>query len=222
MTSIAGLALIILGLAIGFIIAWAFGVLSGGVSVGLVIGLLLLVAGAIVGFVSEWLIDEAYRKNRELQRQLRELGTATPPLIELSTPNQLPLLQPEDVPIAHRLSPGEQNHILASETFTNFLRQRDEELREMRQQLAATDTQIDTLRHEFDIYQRTHPDNLRVIKGIGPVYQWKLRDAGINTYKQLALADPDQIRRLLAVKKWQRVNTEAWVEQARDWAQRGP
>ena len=92
----------------------------------------------------------------------------------------------------------------------------------MRQQLAATDAQIDTLRHEFETYQRTHPDNLRVIKGIGPVYQWKLRDAGINTYKQLALADPDQIRRLLDVKKWQRVNTEAWVEQARDWAQRGP
>jgi len=222
MTSIVGLALIILGLAIGFIIAWAFGVLSGGVSAGLVIGLLLLVAGAIVGFVSEWLIDEAYRKNRELQRQLRELGSATPPVIELSTPNQLPLLQQEDVSVAHRLSPGEQNHVLASETFTNFLRQRDEELREMRQQLAATDAQIDTLRHEFELYQRTHPDNLRVIKGIGPVYQWKLRDAGINTYKQLALADPDQIRRLLDVKKWQRVNTEAWVEQARDWAQRGP
>lgn len=222
MPPIIGIALVVLGLAIGFIIAWAFGVLSGGVSAGLVIGLLLLVAGAIVGFVSEWLIDEAYRKNRELQRQLRELAATSPPVIQLSAANRLPLLQQEDVAVAHQLHPGEQSQVLASETLTNVLNQRDEELREVRRQLMATNTQIDALRTEFETYQRTHPDNLRVIKGIGPVFQWKLRDAGINTYKQLAGADPNQIRRMLDIKKWQRVNIEAWVEQARDWAQRGP
>jgi len=73
MTIIIGLALVDLGLAVGFIIAWAFGV---GASTGLAIGLLLVVAGAIVGFVSEWLIDEAYRKNLELRRQLTERGGA--------------------------------------------------------------------------------------------------------------------------------------------------
>ena len=80
---------------------------------------------------------------------------------------------------------------------------------------------MDVLQNEFDAYQRTHPDDLTVIKGIGPVYQWKLRDAGFNTYKQLAGADPDQLRRMLDVKNWQRVNVEAWIAQARDWAQRG-
>ncbi len=197
MTVIIGLVLVVLGLAIGFIIAWAFGV---GASMGLFVGLLLVVAGAIVGFISEWLIDEAYRKNRELRRQLLERGSAA---------------------LALGASSGDQEDASASETLADLLRQRDDEIHSLRQQLSAVDMQLDALREEAEVYQRTHPDDLTVIKGIGPVYQWKLRDAGFNTHKQLAAADPDQLRRMLDVKTWQRVNVESWIEQARDWAQRG-
>ncbi len=215
------LALLLLGLAIGFVVAWAVGVFSAGVSTGLFIGLVLIIVGAIVGFISEWLIDEAYRKNRELQRQLRETAPASPPIIQIAMPDRLPLAESDGGAVAYRLSPGEQGRNSAADALTDFLRQRDEELREIRRQMTSTDTEMEALRKEFDSYQRSHPDNLTVIKGIGPVYQWKLRDVGINTYKQLASADPDQVRRLLDIKKWQRVNIEAWIEQARDWAQRG-
>ena len=131
MTIITGLALTILGLAIGFVVAWA---LKAGVSTGLATGLLLLVAGAIIGFVTEWLIDEAYRKNRELQRQLREQ---------------------KDPPITLENSPISQNGDQAAETFAIFLRQRDEELRQIREQLVATDKQMDALRDELETYQQT-------------------------------------------------------------------
>jgi predicted flap endonuclease-1-like 5' DNA nuclease len=109
-----------------------------------------------------------------------------------------------------------------SDTLADFLHRRDEELRELREQLAATDVQLDGLRDEFEDYQRTHPDDMTVVKGIGPVYQWKLRDAGVNTYAQLAAADAAQLRRMLDIKDWQRVDIESWIEQARDWAQRTP
>lgn len=221
MALISGLALLLLGLAVGFIIAWALGVFSTGISSGLLIGVLLLVAGATVGFISEWWIDEAYRKNRELQRQLREGGLVNPPVIQLAIPERLAGGE-QETNAALRLNSGRTNNNSPSELLTDFLRQRDEELREVRRQLVTTDVQIDTLRKDFEAYQRTHPDNLTVIKGIGPVFQWKLREAGIHTYKQLAAADPDQVRRLLSIKRWQRVNIESWVEQARDWAQRGP
>jgi predicted flap endonuclease-1-like 5' DNA nuclease len=197
MTVVIGLVLVVLGLAIGFIIAWAFGV---GASMGLFIGLLLVVAGAIVGFISEWLIDEAYRRNRELRRQLLERGSAT---------------------LAPGVSLGDPDDASASETLADFLRQRDDEIHELRAHLSAADAQVDALRNEFEGYQQTHPDDLTVIKGIGPVYQWKLRDAGFNTHKQLAAAYPDQLRRMLDIKTWQRVNVESWIEQARDWAQQG-
>lgn len=197
MTVIIGLVLVVLGVAIGFIIAWAFGV---GASTGLFIGFLLVVAGAIVGFISEWLIDEAYRKNRELRRQLLERGSAA---------------------LALSAGSGDPDDASASETLSDFLRQRDDEIHALRDQLSVADAQLDALREEAEAYQRTHPDDLTVIKGVGPVYQWKLRDAGFNTHKQLAAADPDQLRRMLDIKNWQRVNVESWIEQARDWAQRG-
>lgn len=199
MTVIIGIALVVLGLAVGFIIAWAFG---AGASMNLFIGLLLVVAGAIVGFISEWLIDEAYRKNRELQRQLGDRSGGSLPAPAVSKADE----QPQDD--------------TASETLADFLRQRDEELRQLREKLGTMDTQMDTLRDEFESYQQSHPDDLAVIKGIGLVYQWKLRDIGIHTYKQLAAADPDQLRRMLGVKNWQKVEVEAWISQARDWAHR--
>lgn len=197
MTIVIGLAIMAGGLAIGFIIAWALGM---GASMGLAVGILLVVAGAVVGFVSEWLIDEAYRKNRELRRQLGERG---------------------NVSLASALHTDAGSSDTASETLADFLRRRDEELSELRKQLVEMDAKSDTLQDEFDTYQRTHPDDLTVIKGIGAVYQWKLRDAGFNTYKQLSEANPDQLRRMLDVKNWQRVNVEAWIDQARDWMQRG-
>jgi len=197
------LALVVLGLVSGLIvawIAWACGV-SDSAPMSLFIGLLLVVAGGIVGFVTEWLVDEAYRKNRELWRQLRQ-GVGTAQALEAGV--------------------GVQSSDSASETLANFLHRRDEELREVREQLSAMDAQSDRLRDEFETYQRTHPDDLTVIKGIGPVYQWKLRDAGVNRYKQLAASDPAQLQRMLDVKEWQRANVESWIEQARDWAQREP
>ena len=196
MTVILGVALIALGLVVGFIVAWAFKV---GATTGLFVGVLLVVAGGVIGFVIEWLIDEAYRKNRELQRQL---GRRT------------------DVTLALDASESGQSDDMASQTLADFLRQRDEELRELRDQLAAADGKLDTLQDDFDAYQQTHPDDLTVIKGIGSVYQWKLRDAGFSTLKQLSTADPDQLRRMLDIKNWQRVDVESWIEQARDWAQR--
>jgi len=198
MTLLIGLALVALGLAIGFVVTWA---LYTGATITLFVGVLLVVAGAIAGFVVEWLIDEAYRKNRELRYQLGQRGTGV---------------------VAVAASASGQPSAPASETLADFLHQRDEEARELRDQLEATHAQLDGLSDDFEAYQRTHPDDLTVIKGIGLVYQWRLRDAGVHTYKQLASADPDQLRRMLDVKNWQRVNVESWIEQARDWAQREP
>lgn len=196
MTTVIGAVLIVFGFAIGFVIAWAFNI---GATWGLFIGLWLVALGIFVGYVIAWLIDEAYRKNRELRRQLSQQGG-------------LPLALSADV--------SGQSDDPASQTLADFLRQRGQEVRELREQLMAADSRLDGLRDQFEAYQRTHPDDLTVIKGVGPVYQWKLRDAGVNTYSQLANSDPEQLRRMLDIKNWQRVNIESWIGQARDWAQR--
>ena len=191
-----GIALVVLGIALGFVATFLF---AWGKDVQMFLGVLLVVAGGIIGFVVEWLIDLGYRRNRELQQQMVN-GTRA--------------VSPQSVIVT-----GEGQD--TSEALAQFLHQRDEELHGLRDQLNEHDRQMDALRTEFDTYQQTHPDDLTRIKGIGPVYQWKLRDAGFNTYKQLAHADPNQLRRMLDIKNWQRVNVEHWIEQARDWAQKG-
>jgi predicted flap endonuclease-1-like 5' DNA nuclease len=199
MTTIIYAALIALGVVVGYIIAWVF---RAGTPIGILTGLWLVVAGAVIGFVVEWFIDEAYRRNRELQEQIDQHSGSEPPVVNIGNP------------------PPSHNNDKASEALTEILHQRDHEVNELRNQISETDAQIESLREQFETYQRTHPDEFTTIKGIGPVYQRKLRDIGIGSYDQLAKADPDRVRRMLDVKKWQRVDIESWVEQARDWAQR--
>lgn len=192
-----GIALVVLGIAIGFVATFLF---AWGKEVEVFVGVLLVVAGGVIGFVIEWLIDLGYRRNRELQQQVTGSTRAvSPPSVIVTGEGQAD----------------------TSDALAEFLRQRDEELHGLRDQLNEHDRQMDAMQNEFDTYQQTHPDDLTKIKGIGPVFQWKLRDAGFNTYKQLAHADPDQLRRMLEIKNWQRVNVEHWIEQARDWAQKG-
>lgn len=196
-----GIVLVVLGVVVGLFIAWVAGALGLEANVlgNLLVGILLFVGGFFCGFVIEWIIDEAYRKNRELRQQMSQ----EPFRVKSAT-----------IPVQ---AAGDE---AASETLAEFLHQRDERVHELRNQVASMTTQVDRLRGEFDAYQRTHPDDLTVIKGIGPVYQWKLRDAGVHTYKDLASSDRAQLRRMLDVKSWQRVAIESWIEQARDWAEK--
>jgi predicted flap endonuclease-1-like 5' DNA nuclease len=76
------------------------------------------------------------------------------------------------------------------------------------------------LRLNFEAYQKSHPDELTRIRGIGPIYQRKLREMGISSFKQLAGADPAYIRGRLDIKKWQRVDIEDWIQQAGEMVQR--
>ncbi len=57
------------------------------------------------------------------------------------------------------------------------------------------------------------PDDLTVIKGIGPVFAERLNAAGIYSYADLAQASPEALQAAVATK--QKVAAEAWIAQAR-------
>ena len=224
MSNILGVALGLLGLALGFIIA---SVIGAGEEINLVYVLLLAIFGAIVGFVVEWIIDESIRKNRELRHQLNEPRGA-PMLFEGQVVDnqghdsetlsevlrQLTALKESRLAMAANVPTSQDSSAL-----TDALRQHSEELHQLREQITAKDDEVGDLRRKFEAYQKSHPDELTHIRGIGPVYQRKLRDIGFSSYEQLAKADPAQIRRMLGIKDWQRVDIASWVQQARDWAE---
>jgi predicted flap endonuclease-1-like 5' DNA nuclease len=71
---------------------------------------------------------------------------------------------------------------------------------------------------------RYRHDDLEIVEGIGPKIAELLRDAGINTWRQLAEADPSRIQQVLdaAGPRYNIHNPETWAEQARladagDW-----
>lgn len=98
---------------------------------------------------------------------------------------------------------------------------RSREARHIQEQLVATQDRLDATRNKHPSYRRVPLDDLTAIRGIGKVYQLKLRDAGITTYRQLAEAEPQWLRRLLDLQDWQRANVEAWIQQASDRMHQG-
>ena len=64
------------------------------------------------------------------------------------------------------------------------------------------------------------PDDLKVIKGIGPVIERKLNGAGIYTYEQLGNLTVADLRRILGNVIERLSDEEALLRQARDLASR--
>lgn len=64
------------------------------------------------------------------------------------------------------------------------------------------------------------PDNLKAIKGIGPVIERKLNDAGIYTFEQLGNLTSSGLRRILGDAIERLSDEESLLRQARDLARR--
>jgi predicted flap endonuclease-1-like 5' DNA nuclease len=62
--------------------------------------------------------------------------------------------------------------------------------------------------------------DLAAIRGIGPVFEQKLYNAGIGTYAQLAALSDAELRAIVQPADWQEFNYQSWNEQARKWAEK--
>jgi predicted flap endonuclease-1-like 5' DNA nuclease len=64
------------------------------------------------------------------------------------------------------------------------------------------------------------PDDLKIIKGIGPVIERKLNDAGVSTFEQLGSLTAGDLRRILGKMVERLADEESLLQQARDLARR--
>ena len=64
------------------------------------------------------------------------------------------------------------------------------------------------------------PDDLKIVKGIGPVIERKLNEAGIYTFEQLGNLTVADLRRILGNVIERLSDEEALLQQARDLARR--
>jgi predicted flap endonuclease-1-like 5' DNA nuclease len=65
-------------------------------------------------------------------------------------------------------------------------------------------------------------DDLTRIKGIGPVFAERLRQAGIDSFEALAAASPDALRDAVKAAAWQNVDPESWIDEARQLSDAAP
>lgn len=75
-------------------------------------------------------------------------------------------------------------------------------------------------RDETSPRARVLPDDLKVIRGIGPVIERKLNEAGIRTFEQLGSLTAAQLRRILGNSIERLSDEESLLQQARDLARR--
>lgn len=72
----------------------------------------------------------------------------------------------------------------------------------------------------FGQTEDAEPDDLKRIKGIGPVLERKLHSLGVRQFSQIAEFSPDDVAKIDAVLNFKgRIERENWIEQAREMGQ---
>lgn len=62
------------------------------------------------------------------------------------------------------------------------------------------------------------PDNLKLVRGIGPKIMQTLNENGIYTFEQLAATDVSFLENLVKSRRWNMANFDTWPAQAKELA----
>lgn len=135
------------------------------------------------------------------------------------------LLQTEkDALTAHLLSAEDQIKDLKAQldgstqqiAETQMLRKR---LVEVETDMKSATSQVEALQQKLTAVQGTldytGKGQLQIIRGIGPTYANRLKEAGIHTLNDLAKAKPEQVKDAIKLKSWQNVNPADWIQEAK-------
>ena len=64
------------------------------------------------------------------------------------------------------------------------------------------------------------PDDLTIVKGIGPTFARRLQDAGVTSFAALAALSPERAREITRAANWQ-ADTADWIVEAKELAGKG-
>ena len=106
------------------------------------------------------------------------------------------------------------------------LQQELQQANAMQQQLVAAEEKLQAANAHVQKLQDTMEDvqtkmnysgksELQLIRGIGPTYARRLNEFGIHSFADLADCNPEQVASIIKKKKWQAVNIQDWLDEAR-------
>ncbi len=106
------------------------------------------------------------------------------------------------------------------------LQQKLQEAEAVQQQLAVAQAKLQTADAHIQKMQDTMEDvqtkmnysgksELQLIRGIGPTYARRLNEFGIHSFADLADCNPEQVASIIKKKKWQAVDIQEWLDEAK-------
>lgn len=104
--------------------------------------------------------------------------------------------------------------------FYYWRRRRSEEVEASARHEAIVSRAAALVSPEAKTVEKPATDNLQVIKGIGPVIEQKLNEAGIYTFEQLGKLTTADLRNILGDVIQRLANEESLLEQARELARK--
>ena len=57
-------------------------------------------------------------------------------------------------------------------------------------------------------------NDLKVISGIGPIYERRLNEASVRTYSDLAQQTPGNLREIVGIEPWHAADPQQWISEA--------
>lgn len=181
----------------------------------------VFVIGLFVGWLIEWAIDWRFwrRDHREQQEySTDQFRVMTEELAQAKA--QINALQ------AVRSHHYEMRDMLAAaKADLTALQEKQQHDEVLQLKLANTEEQISSLQMELktmssrmsEILARP-PEQLTKIKGIGAVFAYRLNQADIHTFADLAQLTPERVIEIISVGSLPYINPENWLAQARQLA----
>ncbi len=172
-----------------------------------------LIAGIIIGWLAEWIIDWWFWRNED--------GPSIPFLAD-SKPNE-ELQRALDAARAETADLRRQLAACLADASQGKQEEREagpEPEENIEDEIVASGP-ILTLA-ETTSTEAPPPDNLKLIKGIGRVYEGKLNAANIYTFAALAQASAAQLKAAIEPKEWQVLDFDGWIAQASSLAKSAP
>jgi predicted flap endonuclease-1-like 5' DNA nuclease len=164
------------------------------------------VLGLIIGWGIEWIIDWVYwrRRTAEMTRRLE--------LAESRQPQEAVLKKSESIKLdlENQIAKLKSDNAVLQQKVTTL------EAQNMALPAPAAATAITTAIKLTPA--PVTPDDLIVIKGIGPVISRKLNDAGIFTFRELAATTPERLREIVGDAIQRLANEDDILNQAKELA----
>ena len=175
-----------------------------------VVWTMVILVSFAVGFLCGWLL-EYYLDLKYWEVRARRRG--------------LPPPAPEDeaaaAPPIERYHDEIETYEQLVATQQELLSRYEAELHALRRDTGRPRARYDERKAPSESRATFQADDLTAISGIVRLYQWKLFDAGISTYEQLASTSPERLHEILETTTWREIDPASWIEQAKVLAQRG-